>query len=115
MQITPQNLHIGDIVDIGFCMVVVGKQGNLKARLILRTITLLDATHTQVSKFTSHKHDQVLTKNVQAWLKEKAKRHNQASQKQPTLKKQQRFEVDEEDARKKLKDMRIDVREGEAE
>lgn len=47
----------------------------------------------------------------QAWLKEKAKRHNQSSQKQPTLKKRQRFELDEEDARKKLKEMRIDKHE----
>lgn len=49
MQITPQNLHVGDIVDIGFSMVVVGKHENLKARMILRSIMLLDATHTQVS------------------------------------------------------------------
>lgn len=41
---------MGDIVDVAFSMVAFGRGSELKARLLLRNITLLDATHTQVSK-----------------------------------------------------------------
>lgn len=49
IRIPPQKLHVGDIVDVAFNMVAVGKPNEQKAILLLRNITLLDATHTQVS------------------------------------------------------------------
>ncbi|KAJ3807282.1 hypothetical protein F5876DRAFT_68251 [Lentinula aff. lateritia] len=53
--IPPQRLHVGDIVDVAFSMVAFGRGSELKARLLLYNITLLDTTHTQ------------------KWLKEKVK------------------------------------------
>ncbi|KAE9386019.1 hypothetical protein BT96DRAFT_949430 [Gymnopus androsaceus JB14] len=94
-----KRFHVRDIVDIGFCMIIVGKAENLKATVLLRTITLLDAMHTQ--KVTGRL-------NTQKWLKTKAIRHNQSSGKgQVSLKKRERFEEDEEDARKKMKKLAI--------
>ncbi|KAJ3969562.1 hypothetical protein EV361DRAFT_803620, partial [Lentinula raphanica] len=49
IDISPQKMHIGDIVDVGFSVVAIGKGRDAKARLVLRNITLLDAKHTQVS------------------------------------------------------------------
>ncbi|KAH7880299.1 uncharacterized protein C8R40DRAFT_1165227 [Lentinula edodes] len=60
IRIPPQKLHVGDIVDVAFNMVAVGKPNEQKAILLLRNITLLDATHTQ-------------THGMQKWLKQKVK------------------------------------------
>lgn len=49
VHISPQKLHVGDLVDIAFSMVAFGKGNELKARLLLCNIMLLNATHTQVS------------------------------------------------------------------
>ncbi|KAJ3967449.1 hypothetical protein EV361DRAFT_953207 [Lentinula raphanica] len=48
-DIIPQKIHVGDIVDIGFTVVGVegGKQSPAKAKLLLRTITLVDSSHAQ--------------------------------------------------------------------
>ncbi len=53
-KIGPQKLHFGDIVDVGFSMIAIEKKGEsgsneADARLLLRSIMLLDATHTQVN------------------------------------------------------------------
>ncbi|KAJ3817975.1 hypothetical protein EV361DRAFT_805292 [Lentinula raphanica] len=49
-DISPQKLHVGDIVDVGFSVVGIGKGRDVKARVVMRNITLLDARHTQVSE-----------------------------------------------------------------
>ncbi|KAJ3729839.1 hypothetical protein C8R42DRAFT_716094 [Lentinula raphanica] len=48
-DIIPQKIHVGDIVDVGFTMVGVegGRVSQAKAKLLLRTITLIDSTHAQ--------------------------------------------------------------------
>ncbi|KAJ3752743.1 hypothetical protein EV360DRAFT_88449 [Lentinula raphanica] len=48
-DIIPQKIHVGDIVDIGFTIVGVegGKQSQAKAKMLLRTITLVDSSHAQ--------------------------------------------------------------------
>ncbi|KAJ3911526.1 hypothetical protein F5877DRAFT_73110 [Lentinula edodes] len=55
IRIPPQKLHVGDIVNVAFNMVAVGKPNEQKAILLLWNITLLDATH------------------MQKWLKQKVK------------------------------------------
>ncbi|KAJ3858635.1 hypothetical protein EV359DRAFT_68849 [Lentinula novae-zelandiae] len=97
VRIPPQRLHVGDIVDIAFSMVAFGKGSELKARLLLRNITLLDATHTQ------------------KWLKEKVKAQSLNIRIQPTLKRRLEFEDDEEDARKRMKGMDLENDENEIE
>ncbi|KAJ3858356.1 hypothetical protein EV359DRAFT_87861 [Lentinula novae-zelandiae] len=67
VRISPQKLHVGHIVDIAFSMVAFGKGNELKARLLLRNIMLLDATHTQ------------------KWLKQKAKNQFLSVKSQPML------------------------------
>ncbi|KAJ3826640.1 hypothetical protein EV361DRAFT_870212 [Lentinula raphanica] len=49
MDIIPQKLHVGDIVDVGFTMVGIegGKMSAPKAKLLLRTVTLIDSKHAQ--------------------------------------------------------------------
>ncbi|KAJ3886751.1 hypothetical protein GG344DRAFT_81388 [Lentinula edodes] len=97
VRIPPQRLHVGDIVDVAFSMVVFGRGSELKARLLLRNITLLDATHTQ------------------KWLKEKVKAQSLNIRMQPTLKRRLEFEDAEEDARKRMKAMDIENDENEIE
>ncbi|KAJ3877607.1 hypothetical protein F5051DRAFT_490807 [Lentinula edodes] len=97
VRIPPQRLHVGDIVDVAFSMVAFGKGSELKARLLLRNITLLDATHTQ------------------KWLKEKVKAQSLNIRIQPTLKRRLEFEDDEEDARKRMKGMDLENDENEIE
>jgi hypothetical protein len=51
-EIPPQNIHVGDLVDIAFS--VIGVEGNSLKKggrpvLVLRSVTLLDDTHTAVS------------------------------------------------------------------
>ncbi|KAJ3964958.1 hypothetical protein EV361DRAFT_955469 [Lentinula raphanica] len=48
-DIIPQKIHVGDIVDVGFTMIGVegGRMSPPKARLLLRTITLIDSSHAQ--------------------------------------------------------------------
>ncbi|KAJ3817316.1 hypothetical protein F5880DRAFT_1511883 [Lentinula raphanica] len=48
-DIIPQKIHVGDIVDIGFTMIGIegGRMMPVKAKLVLRTVTLLDSTHAQ--------------------------------------------------------------------
>ncbi|KAJ3846498.1 hypothetical protein EV368DRAFT_88927 [Lentinula lateritia] len=89
--ISPQKLHVGDIVDIAFSMVAFGKGNKLKARLLLGNITLLDATHTQ------------------KWLKQKAKNQFLSVKSQPMLRRRREFDndEDEEDARKRMRHMDI--------
>ncbi|KAJ3908773.1 hypothetical protein F5879DRAFT_985348 [Lentinula edodes] len=87
--IPPQRLHMGDIVDVVFGMVAFGRGTELKTRLLLCNITLLDVTHTQ------------------KWLKEKVKTQSLNIRAQPTLKRRLEFEDDEEDARKQMKGMNI--------
>ncbi|KAJ4463373.1 hypothetical protein C8J55DRAFT_567627 [Lentinula edodes] len=91
VRISPQKLHVGDIVDIAFSMVAFGKGNELKARLLLRNITLLDATHTQ------------------KWLKQKAKNQFLSVKSQPMLRRRLEFDndEDEEDARKRMRRMDI--------
>ncbi|KAJ4482996.1 hypothetical protein C8J55DRAFT_488523 [Lentinula edodes] len=90
VRIPPQRLHVGDIVDVAFSMVAFGRGSELKARLLLRNITLLDATHTQ------------------KWLKEKVKAQSLNIRVQPTLKRRLEFEDDEDDTRKRMKGMDIE-------
>ncbi|KAJ3844365.1 hypothetical protein F5878DRAFT_678875 [Lentinula raphanica] len=47
IDISPQKFHVGDIVDVGFSIMGIGRGRDTKARLVLRSVTLLDATHTQ--------------------------------------------------------------------
>ncbi|KAJ3965606.1 hypothetical protein EV361DRAFT_873070 [Lentinula raphanica] len=48
-DIIPQKIHVGDIVDVGFTMIGVegGRTTPTKAKLLLRTITLIDSSHAQ--------------------------------------------------------------------
>ncbi|KAJ3903049.1 hypothetical protein F5879DRAFT_990475 [Lentinula edodes] len=71
-------------------MVAFGRGTELEARLLLRNITLLDATHTQ------------------KWLKEKVKAQSLNIRAQPTLKQCLEFEDEKEDARKQMKGMNIE-------
>ncbi|KAJ3834307.1 hypothetical protein F5878DRAFT_696780 [Lentinula raphanica] len=48
INISQQKFHVGNIVDVGFTVMGIGKGRETKARLILRNMTLLNATHTQV-------------------------------------------------------------------
>ncbi|KAJ3889769.1 hypothetical protein GG344DRAFT_78490 [Lentinula edodes] len=90
VRIPPQKLHVGDIVDVAFSMIAFGKGSELKARLSLRNITLLDATHTQ------------------RWLKQKVKNQFLSVKMQPTLRRRLEFDDDdEEDTRKRMKQMEI--------
>ncbi|KAJ3884577.1 hypothetical protein GG344DRAFT_83826 [Lentinula edodes] len=82
--------HVGDIVDVAFSMVAFGRGNELKARLLLRNITLLDATHTQ------------------KWLKEKVKNQSMNVKVPPTLKRRLEFEDDEEEANIRMKRMDIE-------
>ncbi|KAH7874311.1 uncharacterized protein C8R40DRAFT_1070122 [Lentinula edodes] len=68
VRIPPQRLHVGDIVYVAFSRVTFGRGSELKARLLLGNITLLDATHTK------------------KWLKEKVKPQSLNIRMQPTLK-----------------------------
>ncbi|KAJ3838972.1 hypothetical protein F5878DRAFT_660723 [Lentinula raphanica] len=45
----PQKFHVGDIVDVGFTIIGVesGRTSPPKAKLLLRTITLVDSSHAQ--------------------------------------------------------------------
>ncbi|KAJ3879785.1 hypothetical protein F5051DRAFT_438402 [Lentinula edodes] len=71
-------------------MIAFGKGSELKARLSLRNITLLDATHTQ------------------RWLKQKVKNQFLSVKMQPTLRRRLEFgDDDEEDTRKRMKQMEI--------
>ncbi|KAJ4484617.1 hypothetical protein C8R41DRAFT_957976 [Lentinula lateritia] len=90
VRILPQRLHVGDIVDVAFSMVAFGRGNKLKARLLLRNITLLDATHTQ------------------KWLKEKVKNQSMNVKVPPTLKRRLEFEDDEEEANIRMKQMDIE-------
>ncbi|KAJ3900299.1 hypothetical protein F5879DRAFT_992997 [Lentinula edodes] len=90
VRIPPQRLHVGDIVDVAFSMVAFGRGNELKARLLLRNITLLDATHTQ------------------KWLKEKVKNQSMNVKVPPTLKRRLEFEDDEEEANIRMKRMDIE-------
>ncbi|KAJ3841850.1 hypothetical protein F5878DRAFT_702341 [Lentinula raphanica] len=91
IDISPQKLHVGDIVDVGFGVMGIGKGRDTKARLVLRNVTLLDATHTQ------------------AWLKLKAKNQLTVKNVGPVLVRRKRpgQEEDEEDTRKKMTRMSI--------
>ncbi|KAJ3803742.1 hypothetical protein F5876DRAFT_84552 [Lentinula aff. lateritia] len=86
VRISPQKLHVGDIVDIAFSMVAFGKGNKLKARLLLCNITLLDK-----------------------WLKQKAKNQFLSVKSQPMLRRRREFDndEDEEDARKRMRHMDI--------
>ncbi|KAJ3880358.1 hypothetical protein F5051DRAFT_426617 [Lentinula edodes] len=92
-----KKLHVGDIVDVAFSMVAFGRGNELKARLLLRNITLLDATHTQ------------------RWLKEKVKSQSMNIKVPPTLKRRLEFEDEEEDARVRMKRMEIEGEDNEGE
>ncbi|KAJ4499810.1 hypothetical protein C8R41DRAFT_863784 [Lentinula lateritia] len=85
-----KKLHVGDIVNVAFSMVAFGRGNKLKARLLLRNITLLDATHTQ------------------KWLKEKVKNQSMNVKVPPTLKRRLEFEDDEEEANIRMKRMDIE-------
>ncbi|KAJ3842754.1 hypothetical protein F5878DRAFT_606905 [Lentinula raphanica] len=91
IDISPQKFHVGDIVDVGFTIMGIGKGRDAKARLVLRNMTLLDATHTQ------------------AWLKVKAKNQLRITNVGPMLSVRKRpgQEVDEEDTRRKMTRMNI--------
>ncbi|KAJ3834657.1 hypothetical protein F5878DRAFT_664559 [Lentinula raphanica] len=86
VKISPQKLHIGDIVDVGFSVMGIGKGREAKARLMLRNITLLDARFTQ------------------AWLKTKAKNQLKMTSVRTsvTLSKRPGFEDEREDAQRKI-------------
>ncbi|KAJ3924951.1 MAG: hypothetical protein NXY57DRAFT_1077132 [Lentinula lateritia] len=90
IRIPPQRLHVGDIVNVAFSMVAFGRGNELKARLLLRNITLLDATHTQ------------------KWLKEKVKNQSMNMKVPPTLKRRLEFEDDKEEANIRMKRMDIE-------
>ncbi|KAJ3836337.1 hypothetical protein F5878DRAFT_663056 [Lentinula raphanica] len=92
IDISPQKMHIGDIVDVGFSVVAIGKGRDAKARLVLRNITLLDAKHTQ------------------AWLKAKAKNLLRVGSARGTvtLKRRLDFEEQEESARGKMTRMALE-------
>ncbi|KAJ3759836.1 hypothetical protein EV360DRAFT_81768 [Lentinula raphanica] len=79
INISPQKLHIGDIVDVGFSIMAIGKGREAKARLMLRNITLLDARITQ------------------AWLKVKAKKQMMTTSVRPTLTLRKRPAFSDED------------------
>ncbi|KAJ3872201.1 hypothetical protein F5051DRAFT_445405 [Lentinula edodes] len=81
IRIPPQRLHVGDIVDVAFSIVTFRRGNKLKARLLLRNIRLLDATHTQ----------------------EKVKSQSMNVKVPPTLKQCLEFEYEEEDARVQIK------------
>ncbi|KAJ3713850.1 hypothetical protein C8R42DRAFT_646710 [Lentinula raphanica] len=85
----------GDIVDVGFSIMGIGRGRDTKARLVLRSVTLLDATHTQ------------------AWLKQKAKNQLRVRNIGPvlTVRKRPGQEDDEDkDTRKRM--TRMKIREG---
>ncbi|KAJ3763724.1 hypothetical protein EV360DRAFT_66009 [Lentinula raphanica] len=79
LKISPQKLHVGDIVDVGFSVMGIGKGRDVKARLVLRNITLLDARFTQ------------------AWLKAKAKNQLKVTNVGRTLTLRKRPAFDDED------------------
>ncbi|KAJ3718493.1 hypothetical protein C8R42DRAFT_740877 [Lentinula raphanica] len=92
IDISPQKFHVGDIVDVGFSIMGIGRGRDTKARLVLRSVTLLDATHTQ------------------AWLKQKAKNQLRVRNIGPvlTVRKRPGQEDDEdEDTRKRMTHMKI--------
>ncbi|KAJ4463519.1 hypothetical protein C8R41DRAFT_927376 [Lentinula lateritia] len=78
-------------------MVAFGRGSELKARLLLRNITLLDATH------------------MQKWLKEKVKAQSLNIRMQPTLKRCLEFKDNEENTGKQMKGMDIENNENEME
>ncbi|KAJ3892200.1 hypothetical protein GG344DRAFT_64823 [Lentinula edodes] len=88
----PSAFHLRDCT-----MVAFGRGSELKARLLLRNITLLDATHTQ------------------KWLKEKVKAQSLNIRMQPTLKRRLEFEDDGENTGKRMKGMDIENNENEME
>ncbi|KAJ3818091.1 hypothetical protein F5880DRAFT_1511247 [Lentinula raphanica] len=91
INIYPQKFHVGDIVDVGFSVMGIGKGRETKARLILRNMTLLDATHTQ------------------AWLKVKARSQIRIGNVGSvlTMRKRPGQEGDEEETQKKMTRMNI--------
>ncbi|KIK54040.1 hypothetical protein GYMLUDRAFT_63370 [Collybiopsis luxurians FD-317 M1] len=104
-SIKPDKIHVGDIVDIAFSIMAVPMKQGLRAFLVLRAVTLLDGSHTQVREekppFWLQSAD-----SSQNWIKA------QIQGKMPTnagvqLKKRSAFddkdEANVEEARKKLK------------
>ncbi|KIK51460.1 hypothetical protein GYMLUDRAFT_64827 [Collybiopsis luxurians FD-317 M1] len=89
---SPQKIHVGDIVDIAFSVVGIPTKQETKAMLILRAITLLDGMHTQ--------------NWIKAWVRGKPKGNEQVQ-----LRKRSAFdddaEGDVEEARKKLKELAV--------
>ncbi|KAF9026366.1 hypothetical protein BDP27DRAFT_1376253 [Rhodocollybia butyracea] len=98
-SIGPHQLHIGDVVDIAFAVIEIEGRGasnptNGVAKLLLRSVTLLEGKHTQ------------------AWIKTKALLGSSGGRKVNQLRKRAAFDEEEvEVTRKRLKQMSLDVNE----
>ncbi|KAF9060145.1 hypothetical protein BDP27DRAFT_1430432 [Rhodocollybia butyracea] len=98
-SIGPHQLHIGDVVDIAFAVIAIEGRGasnptNGVAKLLLRSVTLLEDKHTQ------------------AWIKTKALLGSSGGRKVNQLRKRAAFDEEEvEVTRKRLKQMSLDVNE----
>ncbi|KAF9028521.1 hypothetical protein BDP27DRAFT_1375738 [Rhodocollybia butyracea] len=91
--IAPHQFHVGDIVDIAFAVIAIEGRGanNGVAKLLLRSVTLLEGKHTQ------------------AWIKKKAMLGSSGGRKVNQLRKRAAFDDEEvEVTRKRLKQMNLD-------
>ncbi|KAF8826003.1 hypothetical protein HHX47_DHR6000778 [Lentinula edodes] len=98
-KIRPDKLHVGDIVDVAFSVVGLerGKGKGGIAKLLLRSVEIIDGTHTQ-----EYQEDDIYLQ--QKWIKNKALSGRKTEMNQAPLKKRKMFDEGEvEETRKRFK------------